>query len=469
MQSSNILDANDARQAQFAKSIESIEDVAALRRHVQEIIEGRVFKGSHRSGRFLEYIVDQAIAGHFEALKERLIGVELFGRSPSYNTGEDAIVRVTANDVRKRLARHYERYGSDSGFHLSLPSGSYVPEITRSFNGELSLSAGSATRNHVDGRDIEGPFEPGVAVLEPAMFRERATHSSTAVSRTHLWILSGLIFALAIGWSITLIQNRTMHRALYPWKYSPAVGALWSGFLDNNQNTDVVMQDTGFLLIQTISGQAFSLDSYLDRSYLRQLQADNFSPELHFGLNVIASKNVSRAGEVKLVQRILLLDPLGKNLHFYHAREYMPALATQDNVILFGNPTANPWDELYENRLNFTQAAADGHDLIPVTNRAPAHGERATYIPSDTIQYCVVAYLPNPDHNGRILLIQGTSSEATEAGGDFLLSESQMSSFQRLLGTAKFPYFELLLKATAVQGTPITTSIEAYRTYPNLH
>jgi hypothetical protein len=54
---------------------------------------------------------------------------EVFGRSPSYDTGEDAIVRVTASDVRKRLLQHYDRYGSASEFRINLPLGSYIPEI----------------------------------------------------------------------------------------------------------------------------------------------------------------------------------------------------------------------------------------------------------------------------------------------------------------------------------------------------
>src|SRR6202453_5096585 len=123
------MDPIDAREAEIAKIAGSKEDVATLRLHLKEIIEGTAFKGSHRSGQFLQYIVDQAIAGNFESLKERVIGVELFGRSPSYDTGEDAIVRVTASDVRKRLLQHYGKYGSPSELRLGLPLGSYVPEV----------------------------------------------------------------------------------------------------------------------------------------------------------------------------------------------------------------------------------------------------------------------------------------------------------------------------------------------------
>jgi hypothetical protein len=79
----------------------------------------------------LKYIVERLIDGHGDELKERVIGMELFGRSPSYDTGEDAIVRVTASDVRKRLVQHYEISGTGSDFCIRLPLGSYIPEIVR--------------------------------------------------------------------------------------------------------------------------------------------------------------------------------------------------------------------------------------------------------------------------------------------------------------------------------------------------
>src|SRR5882762_1356934 len=131
----------DTRKAEIARIVQTEQDIASLQLHLQELIDGAAFKGSHRSGQFLRYIVEQAITGHFDSLKERLIGVELFGRSPSYNTGDDAIVRVTASDVRRRLLQHYGRYGSIAEYRISLPVGSYIPEITRDFVGKPELPA----------------------------------------------------------------------------------------------------------------------------------------------------------------------------------------------------------------------------------------------------------------------------------------------------------------------------------------
>ena len=118
-------------ETETVRILESQQDVVTLRKILREIIEGPAFKGSHRSSQFLEFVVEQAIAGNFDQLKERLIGVHFFNRPPSYDTGEDAIVRVTASDVRKRLLQHYGWFGAEREFRIDLPSGSYIPRLSR--------------------------------------------------------------------------------------------------------------------------------------------------------------------------------------------------------------------------------------------------------------------------------------------------------------------------------------------------
>ena len=135
-------------------------------------------------------------------------------------------------------------------------------------------------------------------------------------------------------------------------------------------------------------------------------------------------------------------------------------------MILVGSRFGNPWAELFDSRMNFVFEPDNPNEI---TNRAPSSGEAHTYgyTPSGSIGYSIVAYLPNPDHSGSALLIQGTSGETTQAAGDFLLSESEMSGFKKMLRVARLPYFEILLKTSWVKGTPINSAVIAYRTYPN--
>src|SRR5271163_4220781 len=109
------------RSAEIAKVLVTENDLKAFLQHLETVICGEAFRGRHRSAQFLRYVVNQSVSGHCDELKERLIGVELFGRSPSYDTGEDAIVRVTASDVRRRLLQHYGSCGTSAEFRIRLP------------------------------------------------------------------------------------------------------------------------------------------------------------------------------------------------------------------------------------------------------------------------------------------------------------------------------------------------------------
>src|SRR6266849_5919102 len=111
------------------KEMEIVPDTAMVQEHVREVVASPAFKGSRRSQQFLQHIVEKTITGHTDEVKERSLGVDLFSRLPSYDTGEDAIVRVTASDVRKRLHQFYSETHSE--IRIDLPSGSYVPEFRR--------------------------------------------------------------------------------------------------------------------------------------------------------------------------------------------------------------------------------------------------------------------------------------------------------------------------------------------------
>ncbi len=93
------------------------------------ILESPQFRSSKRCSQFLRYVVERASENHFEGLKERALGIEVFERDPHYDTNQDPVVRTTAGEVRKRLAQYYLEPGHEDEPRISLPAGSYLPEI----------------------------------------------------------------------------------------------------------------------------------------------------------------------------------------------------------------------------------------------------------------------------------------------------------------------------------------------------
>ena len=104
------------------------ERVGQVRDHLKEVISSPAFAGSKRSQDFLQLIVEHALAGRIDNLRERMIGAEMFGRPINYDTANDAVVRVKATDVRKKLAQYYQE-ARRSPVRIDLPTGSYVPRV----------------------------------------------------------------------------------------------------------------------------------------------------------------------------------------------------------------------------------------------------------------------------------------------------------------------------------------------------
>jgi len=102
----------------------------AIREQLELLVHDPVFRSSKRSIQFLRYVVEQTLNGSSDQIKERTVGVEVFGREPSYDTNGDHVVRTAAIELRKRLAIYYGEEKHRNELRLSLVPGSYIPLFT---------------------------------------------------------------------------------------------------------------------------------------------------------------------------------------------------------------------------------------------------------------------------------------------------------------------------------------------------
>jgi hypothetical protein len=102
----------------------------AVREQLERILASHFFRNSKRFPDFLRYTVEHALNGNTEDVKERTLGIEVFGRQPDYDTSLDPVVRVTAAEVRKRLAQYYQVPGHENETRIEYLLRSYVPEFT---------------------------------------------------------------------------------------------------------------------------------------------------------------------------------------------------------------------------------------------------------------------------------------------------------------------------------------------------
>jgi hypothetical protein len=101
-----------------------------VRAQLELLVRDEIFRSSKRSVAFLTFIVEQTLNGFADQIKERTIGVEVFGRDPSYDTNLDHIVRTAATELRKRLVTYYADDRHRAELRITLVPGSYIPKFT---------------------------------------------------------------------------------------------------------------------------------------------------------------------------------------------------------------------------------------------------------------------------------------------------------------------------------------------------
>jgi hypothetical protein len=107
-----------------------VVDAEAVRAQVERILKSAPFRNSKRYPALLCYLVEQELNGASSTLKERTIAIELFGRDPYYDPSVDPVVRISAGEIRKRLAQYYQETADPAEIRIGLPLGSYRPEFT---------------------------------------------------------------------------------------------------------------------------------------------------------------------------------------------------------------------------------------------------------------------------------------------------------------------------------------------------
>lgn len=159
-----------------------------IRAQLELLVHDEVFRSSKRSVAFLKYVVEETLKGSADRIKERTIGVEVFGRDPSYDTNLDHIVRTAATELRKRLATYYVDEKHRNELRMGLVPGSYIPRFT------LPGQTGNV------GLDSENEVEPmDTHTLHPAAAHSSGAALRSASHRRNRWLAAATLIVIAAG------------------------------------------------------------------------------------------------------------------------------------------------------------------------------------------------------------------------------------------------------------------------------
>jgi hypothetical protein len=142
-----------------------LPDSATVLAQLDRILSTSLFQHSKRYPALLRHIVEQTLRGASDELKERTVGIAVFGRPPDYDTSADPVVRNTASEVRKRLEEYYSGPGRGDELRISLPSGGYVPEFRHSAVNAGALSAEPQLSAVTQRARLWGSWAVGVTLL----------------------------------------------------------------------------------------------------------------------------------------------------------------------------------------------------------------------------------------------------------------------------------------------------------------
>ncbi|MGA8731581.1 MAG: hypothetical protein WB608_22675 [Terracidiphilus sp.] len=430
------------------------ERVAAVRSHLEEVLSSDAFMGGHRAQRFLQLVVEHALAGRSDCLRERMIGAEMFGRPIDYDTGNDAVVRVKASEVRKRLAQYYQSLSKPPTVQIDLPAGSYAPHF------HWAAAATTST-----------PAEPANSQLESVSIQTEppATLSPSTATMPRLrrepWVFRVLQLAaysavlISLTWFIA-VRSSNSHQTRKP------ADPIWASLFDGKRNTYIVPADVGLDLLEGLSHRPMALADYMKSGYL-ELPIPGVDPHSAEGLR---SQRITSFVDAQIIATLTTLPEYNPQRTFLRfPRDLRLDDLKGANAVLIGSVGSNPWASIAEKDANFHIVYGQGREGATIINANPQPGEQTSYESHWTDPahetFALIAFLPNMDGNGRLLLLQGLDVAGTQAAAEMLFHSASMAPIlkQASRPDGSLRFFEVLVRSTSINWNSTDSQIIASR------
>jgi hypothetical protein len=408
-----------------------------IRQQLRSILASPVFHGSKRCQQFLEHVCEKALTGEAGALKERMIAIEVFGRQPQTELGEDTIVRVSAREVRKRLAQYYVTpEGAAAAVRIDLPPGSYSPEFRHAI----------AVREE----------EPRVVASIVAGNWERPS------PRKRLYMAS--ILALLLGLAVFgAVEFRS------PGPNQQAFQRFWNPVFGSS---DPLLIAVAHPLVYHPSGRALKLnEDSLPHQEVPLQRALRVPPKALTGADMIPVFNQYVGfGDMVAVNEVSnMLAARSKRVRIRMASTIEFADMRRAQILLIGALT-NRWTlELqgdWRYRFSWTPGA-----VTVITDTQSGGGRREWSIPqiddgSAPEDYFMVCRLRHSLTGGLILVGAGLKQFGTEAAGRLLADPDQLGAIlQKLPAGWETKNMQVVLHAQVVGNTPAQPDVVAWHVW----
>ena len=370
------------------------------------VLASVAFARATRLCALLTYVVEHSLANRADELTEQQIGIHVFGRAAGFNTAEDTIVRGTARLLRQRLEAYYREEGWSNPVRITIPKGSYVAR----FEAVEQTTPGS----------VSPEPQPVASAVPP----------ETAGAAGN-WPLAAKV--LLVGLSACVVVLAALLALRHPERYEAPLAsepqALWSLLFTTGRKTLIVPGDGSLDAFVQWEQRPVSLADYSTQSYLAQsrLSRPPASNDVPLGVrSVTPMADLRLVSELVRVPEHMARPDLQPWVEIRYARDVVVGDTHDNNLILIGSESFNPWVMLYRGGMDFYAQHDVKTDAFTITNRAPQPGEAPMYRYARAAQataYTHLALLDNSQGSGKVLLVEGTSMGTTYAALTFLTQE----------------------------------------------
>lgn len=414
-----------------------VSKASAIQAELERILATRWLREAHQLRSLLRHVVEETLEGRTDGLKEYSLGLAVFHRPPDYDPRNDAIVRVQASLLRKRLAAYYEHEGRDSTLRIELPRGGYVPEF----------------REVVDEPAPQEDYEPP----PPAAWPTRRWPLFAA------GLAAGLVVSAAAFWLLHV-----------PRVSASECPPLWSVYLDPRVETVVsfgvplffsggsglFVRDTQVNSLSDDPTRINQVGEALSRSFRPQGDVYTGIGDA-IGTHLVA-RWLERQGIPVSVANSNYLgasDVEGRNLIIVASARFQTLLQGMD----------------LPHRIRFNPGGSSGaFSLLD-----PLLGEESVYAPrgSDTgvsTSWALISLWPGLTPGRRIIYLSGIETWSTQGAAQFVLDADRLAELNKHLAEdpaegplgRKSPYFQVLLRVEGKDNRLRSASYQTHRYLP---
>ena len=381
----------------------------AIRDQLERMLANPLFSHSKRYPTLLRCIVERTLSGAVSDLRERTLGCEVFGREPNYDSNADPVVRVTAGEIRKRIAQYYHEPGHEAELRINLPPGSYVPEF------EVPAVRPPST--------VSAAVVPPHAAAAPAPVTLPARMTPTNLERVRR---IGVLRIVAVVLAMALVAAVAWLR---PWVPHTALDRFWAPVIDSPGTVLLCVGQRQFLGSSPETPDQWGGD--LPRPGTWQRGAE--PPITLFRLYYMGSQNVAFHDARTLGRLSGMLYAKGKRYRMQGESSTSFAELRDGPVILVG-ALNNDWTMRLTGPLRFS-FERDGNIFWVRDRKNPSRKERAVDYSTSYLDlnedYALISRVWDQTTERMVVVAGGLTGYGTVAAGEFLTDADYMNVFAK--------------------------------------